>query len=51
MPTDQKYRLGSAGPVDAKANSAEMFMQCGFGHTIFPLDYRSHAAIADDRAA
>jgi hypothetical protein len=37
-------------PIDRLAN-VEMLMQCGFGHTPFPLDYRSDAAILADRAS
>jgi hypothetical protein len=40
----------AAAPIDRLAN-VEMFMQCGFGHTPFPLDYRSPASLAADRGA
>jgi hypothetical protein len=38
----------AAAPINQKAN-VEMFMQCGFGHTPLPLDYRSAASVAADR--
>jgi hypothetical protein len=38
----------AATPIDQVAR-VQMFMQCGFGHTPLPLDYRSAAAIAADR--
>jgi hypothetical protein len=38
----------AAAPIDRLA-SVEMFMQCGFGHTPLPLDYRSAASVAADR--
>lgn len=37
-------------PIDRLAN-VEMFMQCGFGHTPLPLDYRSAASVTADRGA
>lgn len=40
----------AAAPIDRLAN-VEMFMQCGFGHTPFPLDYRSAASVAAGRGA
>jgi hypothetical protein len=40
----------AAAPIDRLAN-VEVFMQCGFGHTPFPLDYRSAASVAADRGA
>ena len=35
--------------IDQRAD-VEIQMICGFGHTIFPLDYRSKAALLADRA-
>jgi hypothetical protein len=40
----------ASAPIDRHAN-VEMFMQCGFGHTPLPLDYRSAASVAADRGA
>jgi hypothetical protein len=40
----------AAAPIDRHAN-VEMFMQCGFGYTPLPLDYRSAASVAADRRA
>lgn len=38
----------ASASVDRRAN-VEMLMQCGFGHTVIPLDYRSAAAITAER--
>jgi hypothetical protein len=38
----------AAAPVNRWAK-VEMLMQCGFGHTVIPLDYRSAAAVAAER--